>query len=50
MHGEITPGEAQAALAAAEREPPSDPRPELYGGGQAGRRISAAIDSYTGLP
>jgi UDP-GlcNAc3NAcA epimerase len=39
-----------AALAAAEREPPPDRRPELYGGGQAGRRIADALDAYTGGP
>jgi UDP-N-acetylglucosamine 2-epimerase (non-hydrolysing)/UDP-GlcNAc3NAcA epimerase len=39
--------DVQAALAAAERDPPADPRPELYGGGQAGRRISDAVDAYT---
>ena len=36
-----------AALAAVEREPPSGERPELYGGGHAGKRICAAIESYT---
>jgi UDP-N-acetylglucosamine 2-epimerase (non-hydrolysing)/UDP-GlcNAc3NAcA epimerase len=36
-----------AALAALERPPPSGPRPELYGGGQAGERILAALDAYT---
>jgi UDP-N-acetylglucosamine 2-epimerase len=46
----LTDLDVQAALAAAEREPPSDPRPELYGGGQAGRRISDSIYSYTGGP
>jgi UDP-N-acetylglucosamine 2-epimerase len=39
-----------AAIAAAEREPPPGPRPELYGGGQAGRRIADSIDAYTGDP
>src|SRR3954468_11314245 len=42
----LTDLDVQAALAAAEREPPPDPRPELYGGGQAGRRISDSIYSY----
>jgi UDP-N-acetylglucosamine 2-epimerase len=42
--------DVHAALAAAEREPPSEPRPELYGGGRAGRRISDTIDAYTGEP
>jgi UDP-GlcNAc3NAcA epimerase len=37
-----------AALAALERQPPPGPRPELYGGGQAGERIRAALDAYTG--
>ena len=36
-----------AALAALERDPPSGARPELYGGGQAGERILAALDAYT---
>jgi UDP-GlcNAc3NAcA epimerase len=40
--------DVNAALAALEREPPAGPRPELYGGGQAGRRISDAVDAYTG--
>ena len=39
--------DAEAALAALERDPPAGPRPELYGGGHAGRRICAAIDAYT---
>jgi UDP-N-acetylglucosamine 2-epimerase (non-hydrolysing)/UDP-GlcNAc3NAcA epimerase len=39
-----------AALAALEREPPSAPRPELYGGGQAGERIRDALDAYTARP
>src|SRR3954451_1595629 len=39
-----------AALAAAERGPPSGNHPELYGGGQAGRRIADAVDAYTGGP
>ena len=38
----------EAALAALEREPPRGERPELYGGGQAGRRICDALDAYTG--
>jgi UDP-N-acetylglucosamine 2-epimerase (non-hydrolysing)/UDP-GlcNAc3NAcA epimerase len=36
-----------AALAAIKREPPAGPRPELYGGGQAGERIRDAVDAYT---
>jgi UDP-N-acetylglucosamine 2-epimerase len=39
-----------AALAALEREPPAAPRPELYGGGQAGERIRDAVDAYTARP
>jgi UDP-N-acetylglucosamine 2-epimerase (non-hydrolysing)/UDP-GlcNAc3NAcA epimerase len=39
--------DVQAALAAVDRAVPAE-RPELYGGGQAGRRISDAIDAYTG--
>jgi UDP-N-acetylglucosamine 2-epimerase len=42
--------DVDAALAAAERPAPSGPRPELYGGGQAGRRIADALDAYTGGP
>jgi UDP-N-acetylglucosamine 2-epimerase (non-hydrolysing)/UDP-GlcNAc3NAcA epimerase len=40
--------DVDAALAALERQTPADARPELYGGGQAGRRISDTIDAYTG--
>jgi UDP-N-acetylglucosamine 2-epimerase (non-hydrolysing)/UDP-GlcNAc3NAcA epimerase len=39
--------DADAALAALESDPPRAPRPELYGGGHAGRRISDALDAYT---
>jgi UDP-N-acetylglucosamine 2-epimerase (non-hydrolysing)/UDP-GlcNAc3NAcA epimerase len=39
-----------AALAALERDPPAAPRPELYGGGQAGERIREALDAYTARP
>jgi UDP-GlcNAc3NAcA epimerase len=42
--------DAQAALAAAERDAPPGPRPELYGGGEAGRRIRDALDAYTAGP
>jgi UDP-N-acetylglucosamine 2-epimerase (non-hydrolysing)/UDP-GlcNAc3NAcA epimerase len=42
--------ELDAALTALERQPPPGPRPELYGGGQAGKRIRDAIDAYTGGP
>jgi UDP-N-acetylglucosamine 2-epimerase len=42
--------DVEAALAALEHPPQSAARPELYGGGQAGRRISDAIDAYTGEP
>jgi UDP-N-acetylglucosamine 2-epimerase len=40
--------DVDAALAALGRQPPPGARPELYGGGQAGRRISDSIDAYTG--
>jgi UDP-N-acetylglucosamine 2-epimerase (non-hydrolysing)/UDP-GlcNAc3NAcA epimerase len=36
-----------AALAALERDPPSGPRPELYGGGHAAERILDTLDAYT---
>jgi UDP-N-acetylglucosamine 2-epimerase (non-hydrolysing)/UDP-GlcNAc3NAcA epimerase len=39
-----------AALAALERDPPPVERPELYGGGNAGERICAAISAYTSAP
>jgi UDP-N-acetylglucosamine 2-epimerase len=39
--------DAAAALRALERPPPVGKRPELYGGGQAGRRIADAVDAYT---
>jgi UDP-N-acetylglucosamine 2-epimerase (non-hydrolysing)/UDP-GlcNAc3NAcA epimerase len=39
--------DAGAALAALERPRPADERPELYGGGRAGERITEAIDAYT---
>ena len=39
----------EAALAAIERQPPAE-RPELYGGGQAGRRIRDVLAAYTGAP
>ena len=39
--------DAPAALRALERPPPEGERPELYGGGRAGERISAALDAYT---
>jgi UDP-N-acetylglucosamine 2-epimerase len=38
-----------AALAALERRPPSE-RPELYGGGQAGERVSDVVAAYTQRP
>ena len=38
----------EAAYAAVERPPPSEPRPELYGGGHAGERICDVLDAYTG--
>src|SRR3954452_20149332 len=40
----------EAALTPLERPPPPRQRPELYGGGQAGKRIRDAIDAYTGGP
>jgi UDP-N-acetylglucosamine 2-epimerase len=40
----------EAALEALERRPPPGPRPELYGGGQAGERIRDALDAYTAGP
>jgi UDP-N-acetylglucosamine 2-epimerase (non-hydrolysing)/UDP-GlcNAc3NAcA epimerase len=39
--------DAEAALRALERPRPGDERPELYGGGEAGRRIADALDAYT---
>ena len=36
-----------AALAALERPLPPGERPELYGGGHAGRRICDVLDAYT---
>jgi UDP-N-acetylglucosamine 2-epimerase (non-hydrolysing)/UDP-GlcNAc3NAcA epimerase len=39
--------DADAALEALERPPPSGERPQLYGGGHAGERIRDAIDAYT---
>jgi UDP-GlcNAc3NAcA epimerase len=42
--------DADAALAALERPPPDGPRPDLYGGGQAGARIRDILDSYTPQP
>src|SRR3954470_13064318 len=39
-----------AALGALERPRPGGERPELYGGGRAGRRIADAVDAYTGGP
>ncbi len=39
--------DADAALEALERPPPSGERPQLYGGGRAGERIRDAIDAYT---
>jgi UDP-N-acetylglucosamine 2-epimerase len=39
-----------AALAALERDLPPGERPELYGGGNAGERICAAISAYTSAP
>jgi UDP-N-acetylglucosamine 2-epimerase len=39
--------DADAALAALERPPPSGERPELYGGGRAGDRIRDILASYT---
>ena len=39
--------DADAALRAIERPPPPGERPELYGGGRAGRRIADAVDAYT---
>jgi UDP-N-acetylglucosamine 2-epimerase len=38
-----------AALAALEREPPAE-RPELYGGGRAGRRVLDVVSAYTPRP
>jgi UDP-N-acetylglucosamine 2-epimerase len=37
----------EAALAALDRPAPAGERPELYGGGEAGRRIRDILDSYT---
>jgi UDP-GlcNAc3NAcA epimerase len=37
-----------AALAALERRPPSESRPELYGGGHAGERVRDVVSTYTG--
>jgi UDP-N-acetylglucosamine 2-epimerase len=37
----------EAALAALERDRPDGSRPELYGGGQAGRRIRDILSAYT---
>ncbi|MBA2506500.1 MAG: UDP-N-acetylglucosamine 2-epimerase (non-hydrolyzing) [Thermoleophilaceae bacterium] len=39
--------DAQAALAALERDIPTGERPELYGGGRAGERIVEALAAYT---
>jgi UDP-N-acetylglucosamine 2-epimerase len=39
--------DTDAALRALERPLPAGERPELYGGGHAGRRIRDAIDAYT---
>jgi UDP-N-acetylglucosamine 2-epimerase (non-hydrolysing)/UDP-GlcNAc3NAcA epimerase len=36
-----------AALAALARSVPSEPRPELYGGGHAAERICDVLDTYT---
>jgi UDP-GlcNAc3NAcA epimerase len=38
--------DAQAALAALERDPPAE-RPELYGGGHAAERVCEVLGSYT---
>jgi UDP-N-acetylglucosamine 2-epimerase (non-hydrolysing)/UDP-GlcNAc3NAcA epimerase len=42
--------DAEAAVAALERPPPSGPRPELYGGGHAGERVGDLVAAYTGRP
>jgi UDP-N-acetylglucosamine 2-epimerase len=39
--------DVDAALGALERPPPTGERPELYGGGHAGRRICDVLSSYT---
>jgi UDP-N-acetylglucosamine 2-epimerase len=40
----------RAALDALERGRPTDPPPDLYGGGRAGERIRDVVDSYTRRP
>ena len=42
--------DADAAVLALERPVPAGDRPDLYGGGQAGARISDVLDSYTPQP
>jgi UDP-N-acetylglucosamine 2-epimerase len=42
--------DADAALAALGSAAPSGERPDLYGGGQAGKRIRDVLDSYTPQP
>jgi UDP-N-acetylglucosamine 2-epimerase (non-hydrolysing)/UDP-GlcNAc3NAcA epimerase len=39
--------DADAALAAIERDPPAGDQPDLYGGGRAGMRIRDAVSAYT---
>ena len=39
--------DATAALAALERPRPDGDRPELYGGGQAARRVCDVLAAYT---
>ena len=41
--------DTDAALAALERDPPTE-RPELYGGGRAAERIGDVLRAYTGSP
>ncbi len=42
--------DAEAALAALERPPPTGDRPELYGGGRAAQRLRDVLDTYTPRP
>ena len=42
--------DAEAAMDAIERPRPEGPRPDLYGGGQAGARVRDVLDSYTAQP
>jgi UDP-N-acetylglucosamine 2-epimerase len=39
--------DVDAALAAVDRQPPSGPQPELYGGGHAAERIRDLLSAYT---